>query len=308
MDAEQAKAAAFVSRLLQNPALKAISPLMKEEQIAQFLRLNGDKLYPTLSSRQFFPGQSREQIHSRLHAALKHEIDKQLAPVLNWIADDLLELSFIQFLREQNMPQDKIKENLKQFILQMLSHPEARAELVGPLNAIYYRYVGRYLEQVFERTEYVHFELTKVQRLRMGKEEIRHFVQVSLLLRPAVRLFSQSAGAGTDTAAGTIQAPFLEKVLKVLPQKLPGLPDEVLRSALFSNASFGENRSLEATARMAAVFASLCRNVRPHERVDRGAVTADKSWLNIARRNYKYYGYDIKLLDEFYKIAAENGW
>jgi hypothetical protein len=42
--------------------------------------------------------------------------------------------------------------------------------------------------------------------------------------------------------------------------------------------------------------------------VDRGADTPDKSWFSIARRNFKFYGYDVKMIDEFYKIAAENGW
>ena len=43
-------------------------------------------------------------------------------------------------------------------------------------------------------------------------------------------------------------------------------------------------------------------------RVDRGAESPDKSWFSIARRNYKFYGFDIKMLDELYKTAAENGW
>jgi hypothetical protein len=51
-----------------------------------------------------------------------------------------------------------------------------------------------------------------------------------------------------------------------------------------------------------------CKHYKPYTKVDRGAETPDKSWFNIARRNYKYYGFDIKMLDEFYKIAAENNW
>ena len=30
----------------------------------------------------------------------------------------------------------------------------------------------RYIDEAFDRNEYVHFELTKVQRLKMGKEEM----------------------------------------------------------------------------------------------------------------------------------------
>ena len=101
---------------------------------------------------------------------------------------------------------------------------------------------------------------------------------------------------------------FIEKMLAVLRQRIPALPDQVLRSALYSNGSFLEYRSMEATARLSSIFSSMCRNHRPNMKIDRGADTADKSWISIARRNYKFYGLDVKMLDEFYKTAAENGW
>ena len=43
-------------------------------------------------------------------------------------------------------------------------------------------------------------------------------------------------------------------------------------------------------------------------KIDRGAAASDQSWFNVARRNYKYYGYDFDLLTELYNISAENGW
>ena len=281
---------------------------MKEEQIAQFLRVNAGRLYPTLYSPPFFAGRNWEQIYSALTESLMVEIDAQLKPALRLAVSDTLDLSFIQFVRQQNMPQSQIKEALYEFLVDMLSYPEARRELVGPLNAIHYRYVGRYLDDVFTRNEYLHFELTKVQRLRMGKEEIRNFICTSLLLRPAYRFRGPANGEAGYSATGTVQTVFLEKALEMLRERLPAIPEEVLRSALYGNASFLENPKLPATSRISAVFSALCRNARPHERVDRGADTADKSWLSIARRNYRLYGYDVKLLDEFYKIAAENGW
>ena len=94
----------------------------------------------------------------------------------------------------------------------------------------------------------------------------------------------------------------------MLAKRLPALPEAIIRSGVYANGSFVENRSLDATSRIAGILSSMCRNARPNEKVDRGADSADKSWINIARRNYKFYGYDIKMLDEFYKIAGENGW
>jgi hypothetical protein len=301
------KALAFVGRLLQNPALQQLSPLQREEQILQFLQVNARQLYPTLSTPGFFPGLNWEQITGNLVTALAEIIDQELMPALSAIVMDRLDLSFIQFIRQQNMPQSKIKEDLLAFLKQMLQKRDARRDFAGAFSALDFSYSNRYLDQAFSRKQYVHFELTKVQRLRMGKDEMKNYIDVSLLLKPTVHLLALTQGNG-EVAGGTVQAQFIEKVVAVLAKKLPALPEQIIRSGVYANGSFLENRSLDATSRIAGILASMCRNAKQNQKVDRGADTADKSWINIARRNYKFYGFDIKMLDEFYKIAGENGW
>jgi len=307
MSTPNPKAIAFVGRLLQNPALKILPPLQREEQILQFLQVNARQLYPTLSTPAFFPNHNWEQISGILITALTAAIDGELYPALSAITLDRLDLSFIQFLRQQNMPQAKIKEDLFGVLKQLLTKREARRDFLGAFSALDYRYANKYIDQAFVRKQYVHFELTKVQRLRMGKEEIKHYINVSLLLKPMVHLLSLNQANG-EVAGGTVQAQFIEKVVGLLAKRLPALPEAIIRSGVYANGSFVENRSLDATSRIAGILSSMCRNARPNEKVDRGADSADKSWINIARRNYKFYGYDVKMLDEFYKIAGENGW
>ena len=307
MSSVNPKATAFVGRLLQNPALKALTPLQREEQIMQFFQVNARQLYPTLSAPAFFPNQNWEQISSHLIGALMSDTDTHLETGLESLIKDRLDLSFIQFIRQQNMPQAKIKEDLYEFIRQVLSKREIRHDFLGSYSALHYRYVDRYIDQAFERNEYVHFELTKVQRLRMGKEEIKNFIGVSLILKPMIHVLSHGNSAA-EPAGATVQVQFIEKVVAALAGKLSALPEAVIRSGVYGNGSFGENRSMDATSRIAAILSAMCRNARPNVKVDRGAVTADKSWINIARRNYKFYGFDVKMLDEFYKIAGENGW
>jgi hypothetical protein len=168
--------------------------------------------------------------------------------------------------------------------------------------------VDRYLDEAFDRNEYVHFELTKVQRLKMSKDDIKDYIAVSLFLKPAVFLLTTSHQSTGETQSGTVQTQFIEKAVNVIKGKLKVLPEQVIRSGLYANGSFQENRSMDATSRIAAVLSALGKNYKPQLKIDRGADSADKSWLNVARRNYRFYGYDVKLLDEFYKIAAENGW
>ncbi|RKX79262.1 MAG: hypothetical protein DRP87_03760 [Spirochaetes bacterium] len=309
MALEEQKSTAFIVRLLKNPALHGFTPLQKEEHILQFLSQNSSQLYPTLSSSNFFPNKNWDQIWSLLTKTLFTEINKEMLPALKSIIEEKLDFTFVSFLRQQNYPFTKLKEELYNFISALLEKPELRRAYTGPLTALWVDFTEKYIDQVFVRREYIHFELTKVQRLKMSREEIKNMIDASILLRPAVFILSaiESAGA-VESVSGLVQPHFVDKVFKVLKKKLPFLPDELLRSSLNSNVSFIENRFLEATARLTAIFTGRCRTFNPHTKTDRGADTPDKSWFSIARRNYRFYGYDIKILDELYKISAENDW
>jgi hypothetical protein len=141
----------------------------------------------------------------------------------------------------------------------------------------------------------------------MSKEEIKNLIKASLLLKNTVHILSMGVGSH-ERASGIVQKQFADKVLQTLKTQLKLLPEALLRSGLNSNISFLENPNMETTSRLTAIFAFRCQNYKSTAKVDRGAVSPDKSWFNIARRNYKFYGFDVKMLDELYKIAGENGW
>lgn len=310
MELNKQKGQAFVSRLLTNPAMQGLTPLQREEQILQFLTKNGQQLFPTLASPNFFPGANWNQIWELLTAVLYEEIDKTFLPSLKSIIQDRIDLSFIPFFRQQNMPYPKIKEDLFTFLGKLSQKAETRRGLTGSFSALVFNIIEKYISEIFTRKEYIHFELIKVQRLRMGREEIKNLIHTSLLLRPVIHILGPTATSnGTDASpSGLIQMPYAEKVVEVLKKSLGAIPEEVTRSAVESNVSFFENKTVSATARITALFANRCRNYNPAVKVDRGADSPDKSWFSIARRNFKFYGYDVKMVDEFYKIAGENGW
>ena len=308
MNSESAKAEAFVGRLLQNPALNGFSVLQREEQIIQFLHVNAAQLAPTLSSAQFFPGKNWNQIFSLLVGALTSVIDRELFADLERIVRDRIDFTFIQLLRQQHADESAVADQLLGVMKKLLGKNEARRAFTGPYTALHFGLAERYVDEIFLRKSYIHFELTKVQRLRMGKDEIRNFVDLTLLLKPSVFLIASGAQSQQDRATGMVQYQFAEKVLGVLKKELRLLPEQVLKSAVHAGVSFNDNRFIEATSRLAAVMSARSRNYQANIKVDRGADSPDKSWLNTARRNYKFYGFDIKMLDELYKIAAENVW
>jgi hypothetical protein len=309
MDPSLARAAAFIKHLLSNPALNSLNPLKKEEQILQFLKTNAQSLLPTLSSRQFFPGRPWNQILQLLHAALVQESDNALKPQLEELIQRRISFAFVSQIHPDQIPEDQCSRQVWQFVQRLLEKPQTRKGLVGPVTAIVNDFVGRYLDKSFEDRQYIHFELTKVQRLRLDIRDIAHMINATLLLRPAIQLFSEARESmGELPESVLVQPQFASTALDGLNAQLPLVPTELLRGALFSNVSFEEDKQIDATARLAAIFASRGKNYKPMDRVDRGANTPDRSWFSITRRNYKYYGFDIKMLDECYKISSENGW
>jgi hypothetical protein len=308
MNIESQKAQAFVTRLLQNPALHGFSLLQQEEQIIQFLNANAAQLAPTLSSSQFFPGKNWSQIFSLLITNLYEVINATLLPDLQQIATEKLDYTFIQLIRQQHAESGQIGRQVYALVEKLLAKPEARRAYTGAYTILKSGVVDRYLDEIFLRKTYIHFEMTKVQRLRMGRDEIKNFVDLNLLLKPAVFLISSGAQSQQDRATGMVQNQFAEKVSEVLKKELKLLPEPVLKSIVHASVSFNDNRFIEATARLTAVLSARGRNYHPNVKVDRGADSPDKSWLSTARRNYKFYGFDIKMLDELYKIAAENIW
>jgi hypothetical protein len=300
------KSSAFITRLLQNPALRDLTPLQKEEQIVQFLYLNSSQLYPSLSHPTFFPGMSWAEIVELLHKALFHIVDNDVLPGLRRIVFDQIDFSFVNFLGRSDSSRDHISDQVYEGLVELLRRPATRRALTGPYTAVHFRLAAPYIERIYMRKSYIHFELTKVQRLRMSKDEVRSMLDATLLLKPAVHLASSQSEA--DNVGGLVPARFAERALSQLGTKLSLLPEQAVRSAVNANVSFREHRFVDATSRLAAIFASRGRNYRPNVRVDRGADTPDKSWLSIARRNHKFYGFDSKMLDELYSIAAEMGW
>jgi hypothetical protein len=308
MSAEHQKATAFVTRLLANPALIPLTPLQKEEQIIQFLHANATQLAPTLATPAFFSGASWNQIVALLVSALMEHVNTDLYGSLEQMIGTQIDFGYMNALRQQAVASDKIQQQVATAVKGLLKKPEARRGFTGAHTALVFNFVDKYLDEVWKRNSYVHFELTKVQRLRLKKEQIRAMIETTLLLQPIVYFVSTGAGAQSEQTSGTVETKFAEKVFIASKKHLTLIADPVLKSALSSSVSFIENRFIEATARIAAILAARCRNYQPSVAVDRGADSPDKSWLSIARRNYKFYGFDIKMLDEFYSIAAENGW
>ncbi len=310
MDNENEKTRGFIRHLLDNPALRNQTPLQKEEQIIAFLDVNEKQLYPTLASPAFFPDKSWQQIRVILIQELLKVTDESLHAYMKRFVFEQLDLAFTAFLGLSKVPQEEMKTRLLNLIGEITHKAAGRRALTGSFNALAFKLPEKYIEVIFNSRNYVRFELEKVQRLQMSKEEVKNLVKTSLLLRPSVYILNPDGPAGgpQSTIRGTVQRHAANTVAEKLQKKLPNYPMPVIKSGIESNLSFLENKDLLTTARLTTLFSHMAREYKPNMTVDRGASSPEKSWFSIARRNYRYFGYDIKMLDELYKIAAENGW
>lgn len=309
MTSEKEKAGAFVQHLLDNPALRKLTPLQKEEQIVNFLDLNASQLAPTLASEKFFPGLQWVKIRSILMKELYRLTDESLQAYLRRFIFEQVNLGYSGFLGKQRVPEEEMKTNLLRLLEDVPHKSAGRRALTGCFNALAYKIPDRYIDMVYSSKNYIRFELEKVQRLKMSKEEVKDMVKTSLLLRPAAyMLIPDLVGTPQTRMRGTFRRQAAEKVVGELEKRLPNFPLDVLKSGVESNLSFLHYSDIMTTARLTMLMSNLARDYRPDITVDRGAASPEKSWFSVARRNYRYFGYDIKMVDELYKIAAENGW
>jgi hypothetical protein len=143
----------------------------------------------------------------------------------------------------------------------------------------------------------------------MAQSDLEDLLAISMLLKPAVHLMEPPGKMGRRSGNSAMtQTHYIQKMIDELKKSLTLIPETVICSGIHSNLSFQENRQIEASARISSVFASMGVNYRPAMKIDRGAVSADSSWFNIARKNYRYNGYDKEMLSELYNISIENGW
>lgn len=305
---EREKAVQFVSRLKSNPALQGLNPLQQEEQLKQFLRINGSQLQPTLSSPAFFNGMEWSQIISLLTETIQDSATEVLLQDIDKILANQIKYNFLGSF-EKKVSCEQIVPILKKLIHRILENNLSRRAFSVSYTAVKSAIVPKYLKSSMDRQKYISFELRKVQRLKLADhKDAVGYIYVNLLLKPIVYLYAGVDDDLAQTKSGLVLNNYAKNVLSKLVAEYPGLPVDIFKSSINSSISFQENNKTEATARAAAIMYGRCEQYNPNIKVDRGAETPDKSWFSVARKNYKFNGLDHDMLSEFYNISTENWW
>ena len=299
MEPERARAAAVAVRLLASPALTGLSPLEKEEQALLLLRSRAAEMAELLAGRGYLPGLSRERSRKLLLEELRRESDRELEPLLDALVARDGTFPFAARLQNTPIAGERCRKEMASLLARLLQSERARAALSAPLAAVQRDLPGRYLPVCFADQKYVHFELIKMERLRLGAGETASLVRAALLLRAGIFLTGtpQSGGLGPRYAS---------EAQALLRGELKSLPQAALRSAVMSHLPCQGNPLLPASARLTALFAAAAR--AGAARPARGALPPECSWWGVARRNASFHGLDETMLEEMRGIAARNGW
>jgi hypothetical protein len=299
----------FVSRLFESPALRSLPLLQKEDQALQFLLANGPQLKPVFLSLGLDPSAGWESGVQVISQAVKQRVGAMLEAEIDSIVDQHITLSFFPAVFGGRQPPPRLRAELRALLRRSASHPVSRIALSGCLPAARSDLTGKYIPQAWARRKYLYLEVTRVQRLQLGADDLADLIRLTIMLRPAAYLFVTPAGV-PDREAGfaPLQESFLQKALPSIGALLPSVPTPLIQLGVRSTLAFPATRTVEGVARASAILAFRGRSLVPGMVVDRGADTADKSWFNVARKNARWHGLDPSLLDELYTIAAENRW
>jgi hypothetical protein len=241
--------------------------------------------------------------------AIHAETDAMMAGEVADLLSTRLSFSFFPGLAGGRQAPERAREELRALIARAAAHPVARNALAGSLVIVRSGIIEKYIPQAWERKKYIYVEVSRVQRLAISPADLSDLTRFIVLVRPAAYLFvTPGETVEKDAGYSPLQEPYVQKILPGIVSQVPSLPGALLNLGLRSSIGFAGGSGIEATARLGAIMAMRGRAFAPSLVVDRGADSPDKSWFNVQRRNARWRGLDVRMLDELYTIAAENGW
>ncbi len=311
------KMEAFVTHLFSNPNIKNEPILIGETLIINFITKNLASLKELLRTPQFFPEATAEETLQFLLVVLRDRVVNEISPFITNYINDNINFSFLNKLTGRPVDENTIKNKIITFTSQLLRHKDVRYNFNSVINIFKHGKLSLYMKDIFDRRQFIYNELTKVQKLNLPVEEYINYMKILLLLKNVVYI-----KIPIDTGEKTVKInlndlkkipklenKFISLVMSVVNKELGDIFSEsILRMAVKSNFSEEKTALEEASARFLYIMSHRFQDYRHYEKIERGAETPDKSWFAVSKKNANYYGFDKRMLDELYKVAADNNW
>jgi len=312
-DPQYKKMLAFIEKLLLNKSFEKLSVVKKEDYIIDFFKKNELQLKPTFQSQAYYPELEWEEIQILFFTVLRDYVIDTLSPKIESLIEQV-NFAVVRVVAEG--PLDDYKAQITEFYKKILSHKEVRSDFDTLYNAFYFGYIEKYLELFKIRRGYGSLELFKYKQLQ-NMDDYANFFKICMFLRNVLKVRIplqegrqvKNVNYESVTSSPFLKHEFLKKIEALIKTQFPHLPELFYNISINSAIDLHEEaKHIDIASKFLKIIAERCKDAKAFDKIDKGAETPDKSWFSIARKNYLYYGFDLKLLDEFYIIASENRW
>ena len=315
---DKEKMHAFIKRLMLNPCFITETPLAIEENIILFFLQNYRALMSTFSSPDFFPGLNGNIIQDLFFRSLMDETNIELIKLQEKIIFNQIDFNLMNKILNRQIDPVKFKTQVMTFLNTLLERFEVRRCMDPIFKTISFGVIDKYMGEVFLKKSYTAREIDRVEKLNLGSNFSTDYIKLLLIFGSlgfirhdidAASIQHKIAAAGEIKFANTgIQKSHYKSLVDKYSPMLSLFPKDILDKSLKMHLSFIDDQYLPATSRIAKIFYFYGKNYKPNIKIDKGAETYGKSWFHVQRRNYKFYGFDSNILDELYRIAADNYW
>ncbi len=308
---------AFIQKLISNPSLINEPILIVEENIIQFYVKNTQALLATFTSPHYFPNLTSRESEELFQKVLFEEIDKTLIPELENIIKNKINLNFLSKITNYQSSIASIQNEIINIIKKIIKRFEIRRNLNSFFKLINNNLIDKYISVIFENKGYISREINIVERLKLSPEMVTELIKmiiiVSLIgnvrndisdLSLQDKLSSKPLRAGSNE----MQKEFYLKLMRQFLTSNTLLNEDLLDKFVLFHLHFDEYKLIPATSRFARILFYLGKNYNPRMKIDKGADAYEKSWFQSQKNNFRYFGFDIDMLNELYRISAEKYW
>ena len=307
----------FIQNLTSNPCFVKEPIISVEDNIIQFYIQNKNALLATFSSKDYFPGLSPKNIEELFQNTLFEEINNKLIPEIKKNIQTKLNFNFLTQMFKMPIQVESIQNELINVLLKVINRIEIRRNLNSVLKLLNNNLIHKYINILFETKGYISREISVVERLKLSPEMIPDLIKViifisllgylrndlnDLLLEEKINTKPIKAGNSE------MQKAFYMKIFRQLFIKSILADEEILNRSVSFHINFEDDKSIPATSRFAKIFFIFGKNYNPKLKIDRGADAYEKSWFQAQKKNYKYFGFDIDMINELYKISVVKYW
>lgn len=307
----------FVIRLINNTCFKEDAPLSIEAKLINFFSKNFNELQSTITSNDFFSTLNRNEIENLFYKKLLNEINILLITEITVLIRDKIDFKFLNNLLMRDYLHDLYQKEILKLIEENLIYYEFRINLEVLLKMLKNDIIDKYCNEIFKNRAFISNEFINVEKLDMEPDMICNYIKIIILLAIIGYIKDESFNLGLSekiksmkqiTVNDSMQKDYFDEKIRKHIKNFSIFPEELIKRSVNFHLNYNDNKIVNGISRLARILFSISFNYNPKHKRDRGAESYFLSWLKLQKKNYKYFGLDIDMVNELFCITLDNKW